>query len=131
MRRDERVSVVAAVIVKGSRYLVGRRPDGKRHGGLWEFPGGKLRDGESRLQAVRRELAEELALDVVDSGALLFSARDEGSPFVIEFVETVAEGTPITREHSEVGWFTTEELGELPLAPADALFVAHLTEKSV
>jgi 8-oxo-dGTP diphosphatase len=40
------IPVIAAIIRRGERYLVGRRPDGKRHGGLWEFPGGKLMDGE-------------------------------------------------------------------------------------
>ena len=47
----ESVRVVAAVIERGGRWLVGRRPIGKRHGGLWEFPGGKVNDGETTLDA--------------------------------------------------------------------------------
>ncbi len=118
--------VVAAVILRGSRYLLGRRPAHKRHGALWEFPGGKVREGESRLEATRRELAEELDVAVLSLGDLLLSVHDEGSSFVIEFFSTVTEGIPVAREHSEVSWFTFDELLGLELAPADARFVAHL-----
>ena len=117
---------MAAVIRRDDRYLLGRRPAAKRHGGLWEFPGGKVLEGESRLEAARRELAEELDLAVVSLGDLLLSVQDEGSPFVIEFFETVTEGTPVAREHTDVGWFAAPELRSLALAPADARFVAHL-----
>ena len=58
----EPVPVVAAVIRREGRYLLGRRPGHKRHGGLWEFPGGKLHDGEDAEAAAHRELDEELAL---------------------------------------------------------------------
>jgi hypothetical protein len=58
---------------------------------------------------------------------VLYSASDVGAPFVIEFVETVAVGTPVLHEHSELGWFTPEELAALPLAPADARFAATLS----
>ena len=81
------VDVVAAVIRRGERLLVGQRPQHKRHGGLWEFPGGKLLDGESLVDAARRELREELRLEVSRAGSEVFSAHDPGSPFVIRFVE--------------------------------------------
>ena len=120
------MAVIAAVIQRGDKYLLGQRPESKRHGGLWEFPGGKVHDGESRLEAIRRELAEELALKVVRIERLLFSVVDKGSPYVIEFVETIIEGTPIPYEHSEIAWLTIGELDELRLAPADAALAAHL-----
>jgi 8-oxo-dGTP diphosphatase len=120
------VPVVAAVVERDGRYLVCRRPAHKRHGDLWEFPGGKVLAGETPADAVRRELAEELALEATHVGTALYSAADDGSPFVVEFVETRAEGTPVLHEHSEVGWFTAAELGALSLAPADARFSAWL-----
>ena len=126
MEPEGRVAVIAAVIQRGDKYLLGQRPESKRHGGLCEFPGGKVHDGESRLEAIRRELAEELALKVVRIERLLFSVVDKGSPYVIEFVETIIEGTPIPYEHSEIAWLTIGELDELRLAPADAALAAHL-----
>jgi mutator protein MutT len=122
----EPVAVVAAVIARDGRYLVGRRPEHKRHGGLWEFPGGKVHDGESHEAAVRRELAEELGLETLRVGALLRSESDPQSPFVIHFLEVEVEGTPRAAEHSEVGWFTPDEMAALPMAPGDARFVSRL-----
>lgn len=123
---EGRVEVVAAVVRQEDRYLVCRRPPHKRHGGLWEFPGGKLLRNETRAEAVRRELAEELDLEVTELGSVLFRAADEGAVFDILFIETSTAGTPVLREHSELGWFTATELGDLPLAPADARFAASL-----
>lgn len=125
----EIVPVVAAVVCRDGCYLVCRRPPGKRHGGLWEFPGGKLQEGETHADAVRRELVEELELEAVEVRAVLYSAADTGAPFVIDFVETEARGTPVLHEHSEIGWFTAAELIGLPLAPADALFAASLARE--
>ena len=84
------------------RYLLGLRPSEKRHGGLWEFPGGKLAPGESLVAAARRELAEELDLDVTAVGDVLRSVGDRGSPFVIEFVEAHVVGDPVALEHEAV-----------------------------
>jgi len=120
--------VVAAVIEREGRYLIGRRPEHKRHGGLWEFPGGKVQDGEDAAAAVRRELAEELGLETRSVGALVCSEADEGSPWIIHFLETEVAGTPLPREHSEVGWFTPDEMAALPMAPGDARFVRRLQE---
>jgi len=120
------IPVVAAVIARDGRYLVGRRPPEKRHGGLWEFPGGKLDPGEDWLAAVRRELREELRMEARALGALLLEVHDPESPFIVRFVEVDAVGEPAPVEHSSVGWFTPEELATLRLAPADARFVSRL-----
>ena len=118
------VRVVAAVLRREDRYLVARRPRGKRHAGLWEFPGGKVRPGENDLDAVARELREELALDVRALGATLHAARDPGTPFVVVFVEVEASGEPRPVEHDELRWCDPAELRALSLAPSDADFVA-------
>lgn len=126
MHEPGSIRVVAAVVEDGGRWLLGQRPPSKRHGGLWEFPGGKVDAAETTLQAVRRELAEELSLSVVSVGATWLTARDGSSAFVIDFVEVVVAGTPTAHEHSEIGWFDLSDLGELPLAPADRAFVDWL-----
>ena len=120
------ISVIAAVVRRDGRYLVGRRPDDKRHGGLWEFPGGKVDPGESWLEAAHRELGEELGMEALRVGEPLLTVADEGSPFVIVFFQVDAAGEPVPKEHPAIGWFTPQELAALPLAPADARFVATL-----
>jgi mutator protein MutT len=116
------VRVLAAVIRHDDRYLVCRRPAHKRHGGLWEFPGGKIDDGESLLDAARRELAEELSIDVTHVGATLVERRDSGSQFVILFVEVAIHGEPVALEHDEICWLPRDEILRLDLAPADRYF---------
>ena len=82
------------------------------------------------LDAARRELAEELALEIEGGAAeALHSARDPASPYVIHFLEVQAEGEPRCREHQALRWCALEELGELELAPSDASFVAWLGAK--
>ncbi|MCK7504065.1 MAG: NUDIX domain-containing protein [Desulfobacterales bacterium] len=72
------IHVIAAVIRRDGRYLVGRRPDGKRHGGLWEFPGGKVDPGESRLEAAHRELGEELGMQALSARGAAPHRRGRG-----------------------------------------------------
>ncbi len=121
--------VVAAVCLRGDRYLVAQRPGHKRHGGLWEFPGGKVHDGEDLAAAVRRELAEELELAVTGVGDALFEAADPRSPFRIIFVPVETEGDPVPHEHDQVRWCAPAELARLPMAPADAAFVTWLARR--
>ena len=123
--------VLAAVIERNDTYLVCQRPGHKRHGSLWEFPGGKLELGETYLEAARRELAEELAVDVLAVGAPLFSIADPGSEFLIEFVPTTISGDPRCLEHIALRWMSLADLPSLPLAPSDRSFVEFLRSTRV
>lgn len=124
MAEAPQVRVVAAVIRRGDDYLVCQRPAAKRHGGLWEFPGGKLQPGESLAAAAGRELREELGVEVTATGAVLHVAADPGSAFVLEFLEVTIRGTPRPTEHAQVAWVPAAALGALPLCPGDRAFVA-------
>ena len=117
------IRVVAAVVERDGRLLLCRRPEGKRHAGLWEFPGGKLHPGEAVADAARRELAEELAVEVLAVGERLLALPDPGSAFVVEFYPVKIAGQPEALEHAELGWFRPEELACLDLAPSDRAFV--------
>jgi len=118
--------VVAAVVRRSDRLLVCQRPPRKRHGGLWEFPGGKCEYGESDHQAITRELAEELAVQVTAVGDALFSASDPDSPFLIIFVLVEILGEPACIEHAAIAWASPQELAAYALAPSDARFVNSL-----
>lgn len=116
------VRVLAAVIQRQGRYLLCLRPPQKRHGGLWEFPGGKLEAGESLAQAACRELKEELGAEVTECGPPLFSHREAGSLYQIEFLPVEITGELRAMEHDEVRWVSVEELKGLRLAPSDRAF---------
>ena len=120
---NDDVTVVAAVVERDGRLLLCRRPAHKRHGGLWEFPGGKVLPDETLGEALQRELAEELQLELESIGEQVGRHRDPGSPFVIYFVEVSAAGEPISLEHEQIEWVAPRELDRVDLAPSDRSFV--------
>ncbi len=120
-------NVVACVIERENRFLVCQRPPHKRHGTLWEFPGGKLEEKESFLEATKRELLEELGLEVHSIGDLMFSIVDDASGFTINFIRVVADGEPKLLEHTAFAWLELNALSTVPLAPTDKMFVDHLS----
>jgi mutator protein MutT len=119
-------TVVAAVIQRGDRFLICRRPEGKNHGGLWEFPGGKVDAGESVVEAVRRELQEELAVEATHVGSILFSVHDQKSGFEIQFMATAVAGDPVALEHTHIAWSSRSELLSYSLAPSDRAFATFI-----
>lgn len=122
-RSGATVRVLAAVVRRGEHFLVCQRPAHKRHGGLWEFPGGKLESGESDADAAKRELREELGVEVVEVGGELLGVHDAGSPYLIAFVPVRIDGDPACLEHSALAWATAAELLGYALAPSDRRFV--------
>lgn len=130
------MAVVAAAIGDGEgRVLMQRRPPGKRHAGLWEFPGGKVEPGESPRAALARELAEELAIavraDTLAPLAFAESAPGEGEPGIVILLYTVAgfAGQPVAEDGAEIGWFTPREIARLPLPPLDFDLLRALGER--
>ena len=121
---DPLLDVVAGVIERRGRWLLAQRPRHKAHGGLWEFPGGKVDAGESLPQALERELNEELALDPVTVGDAL--DVQTGETLRLHFLAVATESAPIALEHAAIGWFRPQEAAALDLAPLDRAFVERL-----
>lgn len=122
-RRLPRIPIVLALVHHQGRYLVARRPQGRRHGGHWELPGGKCEPGEADRQALARELAEETGLE-------LLAAR----PFVTVY-DQQAEACWVLKVYrcrvyrpeqaqalasDGLAWVTPEAFLELPFPPANA-----------
>lgn len=114
------------------RWLVNQRRPGTHLAGAWEFPGGKLQAGESRFDALRRELDEELGIDVVAAEPLLEIVHAYSEKTVRLDVWTVTDyrGEVTAREQQLIDWVEVHELAALPLLAADLPIIAALRERS-
>lgn len=123
------VLVVAAALLDATgRCLMQRRPAGKAHAGLWEFPGGKVEPGESPVAALVRELAEELAITVTPESLvpLSFAAVPGGDGralVMLLYACTAWDGVPQMLAASELCWDTPAALSRLPMPPVDVPLV--------
>jgi len=128
------ITVVAAVIrdLEG-RVLLTQRPQGRHMGGLWEFPGGKIGDGEGPAEALVRELDEELGLAVEIDRPLTFAVHEElGLRILLLFFGArILSGAPHGKEGQAVKWVSVSELPSYPTPPADAELVLRLANGSV
>ena len=101
-----RIHVAAAVIRRAGKVLLASRPAGKPPAG-WEFPGGKIEPGETPAGALRRELEEELGVEVVPGDELyrLVTAPERGGIELIFLRALLApEAVPVCREGQEYRW---------------------------
>jgi 8-oxo-dGTP diphosphatase len=123
------VNVVAAVVDDGDRYLVTQRLAGVHLAGLWEFPGGKVREAESHEQALRREMLEELGVDVEVDGLVLSTSHQYSDRTVsLHFYRCRLRGLPIPQLGQRMQWVTRAELGALEFPAADASLIALLSD---
>jgi 8-oxo-dGTP diphosphatase len=128
-----RVLVVAVALIDADgRVLLARRPEGKSMAGLWEFPGGKVKDGETPEAALLRELKEELAIDIGESclAPLTFAshAYDDFQLLMPLYVCRTWKGTVAPREGQVLKWVRPERLVDYPMPPADAPLIVMLRD---
>ena len=120
------IKVTAAVIERGGKVLIARRKEGDRFEGRWEFPGGKIEAGESSEECLRRELREELGVEI-EAPEFLCSVSFETSELSIElmaFRTSLPVGEVRSHDHDEVCWVEPEHLGDFDLTEPDRLVAA-------
>ncbi len=125
------VAAVALIDADG-RVLIARRPEGKSMAGLWEFPGGKVRDGETPEAALIRELHEELGIDTRQSclAPIGFASHpyEDFHLLMPLYVCRVWRGTLSPREGQELAWVRPARLADYPMPPADAPLIPLLRD---
>jgi 8-oxo-dGTP diphosphatase len=122
------VEVAAALIERGGRVLIARRPEGSHLAGLWEFPGGKREPGESFEACLAREVREELAAEV-EVGEEVRRVRHAYPDRTVEirfFRCQVVRGEPRAVQVAALAWVLPAELARYPFPPADAEIVGEL-----
>lgn len=113
-------------------WLMHRRPEGKQHGGLWEFPGGKVEDAEKPPEALIRELQEELGITIVIDTPEPVANAEETSPSglirILMQLYTSRDwfGEPQALEGGQINWFEPAEIRKLPKPPLDVALAEQL-----
>ena len=123
--------VAAAALIDGQgRVLLQRRPPGRPLAGLWEFPGGKIAPGEQAPAGLRRELGEELGIDIAvpPEGEFAHASHAYADFHLVMPLYLVRDwrGTPEPREGQELAWVAPGDLGARAMPAADAPLVAAL-----
>lgn len=123
------VVVVAAVIERDGRFLLTRRQKGVHLEGMWEFPGGKIDPDETHAAALRREMREELDVDVsIGELALATTHAYTEKTVALYFYRCALIGTPRPLLGQAMRWVTREELSALAFPPADEDLIRLLTQ---
>jgi 8-oxo-dGTP diphosphatase len=120
--------VVAGAIIAESKVLVAQRVRPPALAGRWELPGGKVAAGESESDALTRELAEELGVDVTVGPRLGDDVELNATMTLRAYRVSLVRGEPHPHDHAALRWVTASELHDVDWVPADRGFAAALGE---
>ena len=122
----------AALVDRDNRVLIAQRPPGKAMAGLWEFPGGKVADGETPELALVRELREELGIEVCETCLAPFTfashAYEKFHLLMPLFLCRNWEGEVAPREGQALKWVRAARLADYPMPPADVPLIPMLRD---
>lgn len=122
------INVVAGILKKDNKILIARKKEGKSLAGYWEFPGGKIEDGETTQESLIRELMEEMNINIKVNEYVGESIYDYGN-IVISlkgYLAEILDGEIALTDHDKYEWVTLDEIGSYKIAPADIQLVEDL-----
>ncbi len=124
------VHVAVAVIKQGDEFFLTKRLADAHQGGKWEFPGGKVEDGETVHQALFRELKEEVAIEVLTCTPLIKISHDYGDKKVLldVFIVDNFTGQAKALEGQQEGWFTLAAFEQLTFPAANQAIIEKLQQ---
>ena len=122
------LEVVAACIEQNGRFLLCRRPEHKNCGGMWEFVGGKIEQGETGEKALMRECREELGIELSVGGVLAETVHTYPAYAVhlTLYAARIVRGEPVLYEHTDARWVDFEQAVQMELCPADRELLAQI-----
>jgi 8-oxo-dGTP diphosphatase len=124
---DRRIVVSAAVVERGSRYLLTRRVAGTHLEGCWEFPGGKCEPGETVADCLMREIREELGCEIAIGDQILSISHEYPDRIVdLHFFRCHLHGEPRPLIGQEIRWVSRADLRTLEFPPADQTLIEIL-----
>ena len=122
----------AALVDESGRVLIAQRPKGKPMAGLWEFPGGKVKTGETPEFALMRELREELGIETrpccFHPVAFASHSYTDFHLLMPLYVCRKYQGIPVAREGQQLKWVRASALRDYPMPPADEPLIPHLID---
>lgn len=132
IEKEKVIEVVAAVIKDDDKVFATQRGYGEFKDG-WEFPGGKMEEGESPQQALIREIKEELDADI-EVGALIDTVEYDYPKFHLTmhcFICTIKAGKLVLKEHEAAKWLTKDTLNSVEWLPADKGLIDKICDKYI
>jgi 8-oxo-dGTP diphosphatase len=122
--------VTAALIIKDEKILICKRSKNDKQGGKWEFPGGKIEAGETQKECLKREIKEELDLNIKVNDKIGENIYEYpgGSIKLIAFYADLLDGDLKLNVHDDYKWVTRDKLKEFDFTPADIFFL-NILEK--
>ena len=123
------IKVVAAILQKEDKILIARKKQGKPLAGYFEFPGGKIEEGETPEESLIRELMEEMNIKIAVKEYIGESIYDYGNDKVISLLGYTAEiidGEIKLSDHDRYEWVTLEQINNYKIAPADIPLIYKL-----
>ncbi len=124
----KKVLVTGAIIQEGEKFLISRRGPNEKSPGIWEFPGGKLEEGESLEECIKRELKEELSIDAV-IGELYcsYTYKYPHVSYELYFYKIISfKGKPTKSVHDKFEWERLENFNKYDFLPGDDTVIEKL-----
>ena len=133
MSTDQSIDVVAGIVRDSDRILITQRLADDAWGGYWEFPGGKVEEGESDVQALERELWEEIGVQTT-TGELVWEMVHDYTSHRVRvrfYYSQIREGSPICRDVQALRWITRNEMVNFHFLPSNEPLLKKLIDEKI
>lgn len=124
------IRAVVGILQRGDKVLIGQRPLGKPYSGYWEFPGGKIEANESGSEALKRELHEELGIEVISAKPWFEHTHSypDRAVFLEMWLVEEFSGEPHGKENQMLRWTTLSEISALRVLEGNWLIIKRLEQ---